>query len=276
MMRSYLLTIAYDGTGYAGWQRQDGFDTVQERLECAAAVLAGEAVVVHGAGRTDAGVHALRQAAHVRLQWRRTTAELLRALNGNLPRDIVVLAVRPVPAAFHARFSARGKRYLYRFAMSSVRPVLARGYYHWVRGGLDLPAMRAAAAQLVGRHDFASFASNPGYERSRGTVRRIQHLHLVRRPHGIDLVVQGDGFLYNMVRTIAGTLRDVGLGRKTPAGVGEILRACDRRRAGATLEPGALYMVRVLYRPEDLAMDDRTATCGTIRYDPENAMMRSE
>lgn len=251
-MQSYLLTVAYDGTAYAGWQRQAGFDTIQERLEEAFEVLVGEPVIVHGSGRTDAGVHALRQCAHVRLPAARSPSELVRALNGNLPRDIAVGSVREVPAAFHARFSARGKRYLYRMVVSRVRPVFGTQYFHWVKRPLDLGAMRRAARHLVGEHDFASFARNPGYERSRGTVRRIDHLRLVQRPHGVDLVVQGNGFLYNMVRAIAGTLAEVGQGKLSPERVAAILDAKDRREAGATLGPGGLYLARVLYPAEAL------------------------
>lgn len=257
-MQSYLLTVAYDGRAYAGWQRQDGFDTVQQRLEEAFELLVGEPVVVYGAGRTDAGVHALRQCAHVRLPAARSASELVSALNGNVPRDIAVQSVRPVPPSFHARFSARSKRYLYRFANANIRPVIARGFYHWLRRPVDVNAMRAGARHLIGRHDFASFANNPGYERKRGTVRHVQHLHVVRRPSGVDMVIQGDGFLYNMVRAVAGTLRDVGWGKYPPEHVGEILRAQDRGSAGATLEPGGLYLARVAYPPEALALDDES------------------
>ena len=252
-MQSYLLTIAYDGYAYSGWQRQAGFDSVQERLEEAFAILVGEPVVVHGAGRTDAGVHALRQCAHVRLPVRRDPSELVRALNGNLPRDVAVSSVREVPDAFHARFSASGKRYMYRMVHSPVRPVLGTRYYHWLRRPVDLAAMRAGARWLVGEHDFASFASNPGHPRARGTVRRIDQLRLVRRPHGVDLVVQGNGFLYNMVRALAGTLREVGYGKHPPAHVKEVLEARDRRMAGMTMEPGGLYLARVLYPAAALA-----------------------
>ncbi len=251
-MHSYLLSLAYDGTQYAGWQRQAGFDTIQERLEDAFEVIAGEPVIVHGAGRTDAGVHAFRQCAHVRVARAWQPRELISALNGNLPYDIAVHSVREVPADFHARFSAAGKRYMYRFVFSDVRPVFARGYAYWSKRTLDVGAMRQGARELCGEHDFAAFASNPGYARTRGTVRRIHHLHLVERPHGLDLVVQGDGFLYNMVRAIAGTLRDVGLGRMTPNGIREVLEAKDRSLAGMTMEAGGLYLVRVLYPAEAL------------------------
>lgn len=246
-MPSYLLTLAYDGGPFHGWQRQDGFDTVQERLENAFATILGEAVAVHGASRTDAGVHALRQAAHVNLPKPFTTTVLQRALNGNLPEAIAVRAVRTVPDRFHARFDARGKRYVYRFWCSPVRPVLGLARYCWVKRPLAVAAMREAARALVGTHDFAAFATNPGYERKRGTVRTIRRVHIVERGHGVDLVVEGDGFLYNMVRTIAGTLRDVGLGRTTPERVAQILATRNRSAAGMTCEPHALYLVRVLY-----------------------------
>jgi len=246
-MPSYLLTIAYDGTPFHGWQRQDGFDTVQERLESAFATILGESTAVHGAGRTDAGVHALRQCAHVQIPKAFACNVLQRALNGNLPDAIVVRAVREVPARFHARFDAIGKRYAYRFWCSPQRPVLGLERFCWVKRPLHLDPMRRAARALLGTHDFASFATNPGYVRKRGTVRTISALRLVRRPHGIDLVIQGNGFLYNMVRTIAGTLLAVGLGKLPEAAVAEILAARDRKQAGTNCEAHGLYLVRVLY-----------------------------
>lgn len=246
-MHSYLLEIAYHGAAYSGWQRQEGQHTVQARLEAALQTILGEPVVVHGAGRTDAGVHALRQCAHVRLPREYPCQTLRDALNGNLPRDICVRRVREVDGAFHARFTARGKRYVYRCIVSRLRPVHTTGLAHWVRRPVDLDRMRRASAHLVGRHDFASFATNPGYRRSRGTVREIQRLHLMRRPHGFDLFVQGDGFLYNMVRAIAGTLIEVGLGKRRPDDVATILAAKDRRRAGPCASADGLYLLRVLY-----------------------------
>jgi len=253
-VRTYLLTITYKGSRYAGWQRQDGFDTVQECLERAFQVLLGETVVVHGAGRTDAGVHALRQAAHVRVPRSFDPEELVQALNGNLPRDIAVRAAREVPAGFHARFSAIGKRYLYRFVVGRIRPVLGTDLFHWVKRPLDIEAMRRAAGFLRGEHDFASFASNPGYDRTHGTVRHVHHVHVIRRSHGVDLVVQGNGFLYNMVRAIAGTLQQVGLGKHPAEHVASVLAARDRSQAGMTAPPEGLYLVRVLYRRKDLGM----------------------
>jgi tRNA pseudouridine38-40 synthase len=247
---NYLLTIAYDGTGYAGWQCQAGRHTVQQRLEEAVERIAGESVRVHGAGRTDAGVHALRQCAHLHIERSFDPEVLRRAVNAMLPEDIVVRAARVVADGFHARFSARGKRYVYRSIVSRIRPVIARHYFHWIRTSVDLTAIRRAAAVLVGRHDFAAFASNPGYPRRRGTVRHVQRLRVVRRSHGFDLVVQADGFLYNMVRTIAGTLILVGKGARTPESMVDLLASRDRRRAGPNAPACGLYLQRVLYNPE--------------------------
>ncbi len=246
-MYTYLLTVAYDGARFAGWQRQPDRDTVQERLEAALRRIFGELVHVYGAGRTDAGVHALRQGAHVCLPRIMEPGTLLRALNGNLPESIAVVAVRAAPLGFHARFHAIGKRYLYRCYVSRVRPVLGAGYTYWLRRPVDLGAMRRGAAALIGEHDFAAFSTNPGYPRPRGTVRTVSHLHLIRRPRGFDLFVQGNGFLYNMVRTIAGTLIDVGQGRIPAEEIAEILVSTDRRRAGHNAPACGLFLQRVLY-----------------------------
>lgn len=259
-MQTYLLTLSYHGRAYAGWQRQAAFPTVQEKLEDACARIFGEPIVVHGSGRTDAGVHALGQTAHLRVPRAFPPAELLRALNGNLPMDIAVRGVRPVPARFHARFSAAGKRYLYRFWNTRIRPVHGADLHWWVRGPLDLAAMRAAGQHLLGEQDFAALATNPGYERKFGTVRTIQRLHLIRRPHGLDLLVQGDGFLYNMVRAIAGTLQEIGLGKYPPSRMREILDSRDRSQAGMTAPACGLYLLRVLYPASALCPESAMGT----------------
>lgn len=248
-MPTYLLTIAYDGGAYRGWQRQEGAATVQQCLEEAFAAIDCPGVHVEGAGRTDAGVHAVGQCAHVVLTRPFPPDKLRLALNANLPQQVAVQGVRLAPDGFHARFHARGKRYVYRCLTAPVRPAIGRSYYHWVRRPVDLAAMRRAAGCLRGRHDFASFASNPGYPRKRGTVRTLHHVHLLRRPSGFDFAVQGDGFLYNMVRALIGSLLEVGLGNRRPEWLGEVLAACDRRRAGATAPPEGLYLVAVLYAP---------------------------
>ena len=247
---TYLLTIAYDGTGYRGWQRQSGQPTVQEQLERAFAAIDCSDVHVEGAGRTDAGVHAIGQCAHAALPRPWAPERLHLALNAQLPEDIAVQQVREAPEGFHARFHCRGKRYVYRCLVSTVRPAIGRSLYHWVRRPVDLEKMRTAAACLRGRHDFASFATNPGYPRKRGTVRTLHHVHLLQRPGGFDLAVQGSGFLYNMVRNIVGSLLEVGYGNRPPEWIAEVLAAGDRRLAGATAPPRGLYLLRVLYAPD--------------------------
>ncbi len=247
---TYLLTIAYEGTRFHGWQQQEGFRTVQQELVRAFAAIDCPGLHVEGAGRTDAGVHAVGQCAHVVMPRAFAPERLLLALNTNLPDDVAVQAVRAAPDGFHARFHARGKRYVYRCLTAAVRPAIGRGLYHWVRRPVDLAAMRAAAACLAGRHDFASFATNPGYPRRRGTVRTLQHVHLVPHGGGFDLAVQGGGFLYNMVRNVMGSLLEVGYGNHPPGWIADVLAARDRRRAGPTAPPQGLYLVRVLYAPD--------------------------
>lgn len=244
---TYLLTIAYQGNRFHGWQQQAGFRTVQQELVDAFAAIDCANVHVEGAGRTDAGVHAFAQAAHVVLARDFAPERLLLALNTNLPDDVAVQAVRRAPDGFHARFHARGKRYAYRCVHAAVRPAIGREFYHWVRRPIDLAAMRAAAQCLRGRHDFASFASNPGYPRKRGTVRALHHAHLLARPGGFDFVVQGGGFLYNMVRNLVGTLLEVGYGNRPASWFAEVLAARDRRAAGPTAPPHGLYLLAVLY-----------------------------
>lgn len=247
---TYLLTIAYDGTHFHGWQRQPGQRNVQEELERAFAAIDCPGVHVQGAGRTDAGVHAIAQCAHVRLSRPFPDQRLLPALNTHLPADIAVQAVREAPPGFHARFHARGKRYAYRCLTGALRPAIGRSLFHWVRRPVDLAAMRAAAACLRGRHDFAAFATNPGYARKRGTVRELHHVHLLHRPGGFDFVVQGSGFLYNMVRNLVGSLLEVGYRNQPPAWLAEVLASRERRRAGATAPASGLYLLRVLYAPD--------------------------
>lgn len=192
-------------------------------------------------------MHALGQCAHIRIDRAFPPPKLQLALNSNLPEDVAVQRVVQAPEGFHARFYAGGKRYLYRVVCSSVKPAVGRPYFHWSRRDVDLDAMRDAMQCLRGRHDFASFATNPGYARSRGTVRTLQRLHLVRRSDGFAFVVQGSGFLYNMVRNLIGTLLEVGYGNRPIGWVREVLEGADRRLAGATAPARGLYLLRVLY-----------------------------
>ncbi|MFQ5507217.1 MAG: tRNA pseudouridine(38-40) synthase TruA [Planctomycetota bacterium] len=260
-MRTLRLWISYDGTSYAGWQRQAGSETIQEHLERAAYLVAGESVTVHGAGRTDAGVHALGQAAHLRLEGGPPTQSFHLAMNSLLPEDIRVLAAREVPAHFHSRFSATGKRYLYRVLTGDVRDPIGRRYAYWFRRSLDIEAMRQAVPHLIGRKDYAAFAGNPGYRRRRPTIRRIVAMHLLASPAGVDVHVQGDGFLYRMVRNLVGSLLEVGRGKRPPGWIREVLLSKDRSLAGPTLPPMGLFLTRVLYPPE-FGGDEPRPACG--------------
>ena len=244
-MRNIRFRVAYDGARFFGWQRQEGFPSVQGALEDALDALLGERIAVIGAGRTDAGVHALGQVASCHLDSRLSDERLLFALNAHLPPGVMLRALETCRDDFHAQKDARGKRYVYRVYTAQFAPPFGREHVHWVPDPLDLGAMRRAARSLIGRHDFSSLAGSRSPRRS--NVRHIRSLHLLARRAGFALVVEGDGFLYNMMRTIAGTLLEVGRGKRDGASIAELLAARDRRRAGPTAPAGGLYLLRVLY-----------------------------
>ena len=250
--RNVKLVIAYDGAAYHGWQRQAaGIDTVQERIETAAADALRHPVTVHGAGRTDAGVHAAGQVANFRTpQLRMPLRGLRRAINSRLPRDIAAVSAVEVPEGFHASRSAVGKTYRYRIHVAPVRPVeLAGQVYHYWRS-LDVEAMRDAAGRLLGTHDFLGLATSA--EQRKNTVRTILRCDVAAAGEAVTVTVRGDGFLYNMVRNIVGTLIEIGRGHWHPERIEHILATRDRREAGPTAPPDGLTLVCVHYRPEDL------------------------
>ncbi len=244
-MRTVRARISYDGSRFHGWQRQDGFASVQGAIEDGLASLLDTLVTVHGAGRTDTGVHALGQVAHFHVDTRLDDDRLRHALNAHLTDGVVIDRLETCRDDFHARFDARSKRYLYRVATTRFRPPFLRHHQHWVNVPLDLERMRDAARRMVGRHDFAAFG-NAGSER-KSTVRTVMGVRLLAHRRHFAVVVQGDGFLYNMVRNMVGTLLDVGRGRREPEDVDLALQSGERDRVGPTAPACGLYLARVLY-----------------------------
>jgi tRNA pseudouridine38-40 synthase len=245
-MRNLKLTLAYDGTRFVGWQRQAEGDSVQGLLEESLARFEGAHVTVHGAGRTDAGVHALGQVASVQVTFDHDVATLTRALNAQLPTDIRVLSIDEVPADFHARFSARSKTYRYQLRYGTIADPFERAFVWHLPERLDVSAMTSAAAVLVGTHDFGAFQS-AGSDTGRGTIRTVSRSDLRELNGQLTYEITGDGFLRHMVRAIVGTLVEVGRGFRNPETITSLLAGGGRGDAGATAPPQGLFLVRVDY-----------------------------
>ncbi len=243
--RRIALRVRYRGDGFFGFQRQPGFPSVQEELELAWASVTGERAVVHGSGRTDSGVHAYAQVAHITTATEFPAEKTLMAMNAYLPPELIVTAAQEVPLDFHARFSTVGKRYLYRLAVGPTRPVLNAGLVAWEKKSLHLPHMRLAASHFIGTRDFASMAA-AGREMD-STIRTIRSFHIQPVRGGLHFMVEGNGFLYRMVRNMVGTLLEVGRGKRAPEWVDAVLEATDRKKAGPTAAPEGLCLWRVLY-----------------------------
>jgi len=244
------LTIAYDGTAYAGWQVQDSGTGVQEKVEDALAKLFSSRPRLHSSSRTDTGVHALGMVAHFEVpaaEFKVPARKLVLALNAHLPEDIRVLAAQRAGPDFHARFCATGKQYRY-FAWNhpAMNPLLLRRAWH-VKRKLDLAAMRRAAAHFVGRHDFRSFRVNPDYDTD-STVRTLTRCDIRRQGPLLTFIIEGDGFLYRMCRGIVGTLVQVGEGKIAPGEIKRILQQRDRRLAGVTAPAHGLVLWKVFYQ----------------------------
>jgi len=258
MGRLIRLLIAYDGTGYSGWQRQHHAPSIQGTIEESLARICGHPVTLHGAGRTDAGVHALGMVAHFQTTAGHPLAAFCRGLSSLLPPQIRILDAREASAGFHSRFSALAKTYRYDFFVGPVLCPTRRLYTAQFRGSFDLEAVQAGMALLTGTHDFSSFEGSGSRNRDekagRGGVRTIYRIDC--RPGTGEgyfvLRVTGDGFLRHMVRNIAGTLVFVGQGRIRPAALQEILAARDRRRAGPTAPAQGLFLEKIYYSQEEL------------------------
>ena len=245
LSRTYRLVLAYDGTGFHGWQVQPDVVSVQGALiQAAGRLLTGEVRVV-GASRTDAGVHALRQIASVTGASALSPATLQAALNAHLPREIRVVGVAEAAPDFDARRAARGKRYLYLIDNASVPSPLARRWAWHVAAPLDLKAMRAGLTVLGGRHDFSAFCAAPGREAD--PVCRVRAVHVLARKSHVAILLSADRFLHHMVRNIVGSAVEVGRGAHHPGWLAGVLRGCNRTLAGPTAPAHGLFLVRVLY-----------------------------
>ena len=251
-MRYLKLTIAYDGTNFHGWQAQSNKSTIQGEIVSVLDRLTQERIQLHGAGRTDAGVHALGQVASFRTQSALSAAEFHRALNALLPHEIRILVCEEVGPTFNARWSAKGKVYRYRLYRGKVVPPFIHRYVLHYPFPLDEDGMRHAAARFVGIHDFTSFAASTGSEeddRERSTEREIFSTDLSRSPDNEELVftVKGRSFLRYMVRKMTGTLLDVGRGRLAPDDIDRLFELRDRSKSGPTVPPQGLVMVAVFH-----------------------------
>jgi tRNA pseudouridine38-40 synthase len=251
------LTVAYDGTNYFGWQRQRSDISVQQRIEEALAKIFPGAPCLYGSSRTDTGVHAVGMAAHFdvpRTAFRMTPRKLVLAVNAHLPEDIRVMTAARAKADFHARYSASGKQYRYLvWNHPAHQPLLRTQAWHYPRA-LDVAAMRAAAATLVGRHDFLAFSATPGYER-RHTIRNVTRCEVKRSGSLITVIIEADGFLYKMCRGIVGTLVQVGIGRFKSGEVLPMLASRNRSLAGMTAPGHGLVLWKVYYRRKPPAAD---------------------
>jgi tRNA pseudouridine38-40 synthase len=264
-MRTLKLTVAYDGTDFAGWQFQPGQRTVQQTLQDALAQITGEKSSAVASGRTDAGVHALGQVVGFSTNSHLSAEVFQRALNAELPRDLVVLSAEEAPLGFDPIRHAIRKQYRYMIQDGPIADVFSRRYAWHVFRRLDVAAMQRAAAPLTGRHDFSSFET-AGSQRIT-TTRTVYELSVARQPvrspagatcgdrTEIEVEVAADGFLYNMVRNIVGTLVEIGRGARDEAWPAGVLAACDRRAAGQTAPPQGLFLVSVDY--EEQGVRDR-------------------
>ena len=256
--RNILLKIAYDGTGFHGWQRLPGQKTVCGTVEEALARVLGREVKIDGCSRTDAGVHALGQTATLLLEDHGIPTERIqKALTDCLITqkregvgEIAILDVREMPEGFHARYSAKGKEYIYKIRNAQSPDIFKRTRYYQIAQPLDVDAMRRAAGHILGTHDFACFQTAGGTPRET-TVRTVWTLDISRDGEYITISIKGNGFLYNMVRIIVGTLVEVGLGKKDADDLIAIIESKDRGRAGHTAPPQGLYLKEVFYDEQE-------------------------
>lgn len=245
-MRNFMLTLSYDGSRYHGWQRQGNTEnTIQQRLESALSSILAQPVEISGSGRTDAGAHAKMQVASFKADTALTADEILAGLRALMPEDIAALSLTDAPPRFHARLSCTGKTYVYRVQNSPVPNVFERKFMYRIAEELDLEKMRSAAKLLLGEHDFSAFCSNKRMKRS--AVRRVDEIRIDALGSELRFTVSGNGFLYNMVRIIVGSLLEVGAQRMTQEALAAALESKKRENAGPTAPACGLCLYEVRY-----------------------------
>ncbi|WP_010237713.1 tRNA pseudouridine(38-40) synthase TruA [Clostridium arbusti] len=244
-MKNVKLIIEYDGRNYSGWQIQDNAITIQQVLEDNLRIITGECTKVIGSSRTDAGVHARGFVGNFLTNSRIPSNRFENVLNSRLPEDIVILKSEEVELSFNSRFNSKGKTYSYTILNTLQRPAIGRNYVYHFRRNLDILLMIEASKEFVGTHDFAAFRSSGGSAKT--TVRTISSLDIVKIDDHIIFTITGDGFLYNMVRIIIGTLIEVGLKRIKPKSIKDILISKDRDMSGPCLPPSGLCLEKVYY-----------------------------
>jgi len=244
-MRNIKLIISYDGTNYSGWQRQINAPTVQGEIEKALKRVMKKDIIIHGSGRTDAGVHALGQTASFKANFTIPVDRIPIALNTILPEDIVIVSAQEMDLDFHARYSVKKKRYKYKIYNNSIKNPLYRNYTYFVPYSIDLEKIRDTSKHFIGEHDFRAFMASGSSVKS--TIRRIDKIDIYKENEFIVFDFLGNGFLYNMVRIITGTLLDVSLNKINKKDIKEIIASKDRSKAGHTAPPQGLYLVEVIY-----------------------------
>ena len=245
-MRNFMLTLSYDGSRYHGWQRQGNTEnTIQQRLESALSRVLSQPVEISGSGRTDAGAHAKMQVASFKADTTLTADEILAGLRALMPEDIAAHSLTDAPPRFHARLSCTGKTYVYRVQNSPVANVFERKYMYRIDEELDLEKMRSAAKLLLGEHDFSAFCSNKRMKRS--AERRVDEIRIDALGSELRFTVSGNGFLYNMVRIIVGSLLEVGAQRMTQEALAAALKSKKRENAGPTAPACGLCLYEVRY-----------------------------
>ena len=263
VIKNIKMLLQYDGTRYDGWQKQRNTgNTIQGKMEQVLQRMTGKEVEVHGSGRTDAGVHAAGQVANAHLDTELSPEEIRDYLNKYLPEDILVMETEEVPDRFHSRLNATEKIYTYHVDTAKKSVVFERKYLYTLGQKLDVEAMKKAAENLCGTHDFKSFCTGKNGKKS--TVRTIKGIQIRKYGTIVEMRFRGDGFLYNMVRILAGTLMEVGMGKRTPESMEQILEARDRQQAGFTAPAKGLILTAVFYGGEETAKEAKRNQEGKI------------